>query len=282
MPVFETPGPISVAADLGAVREMLITAGDRADTTVDVRPSDQADASDVEAARHVRVDLSDGVLRIEGPKVRAFDFSRRTRSVDVTVELPSGSTVSAVIQVGDFHLAGLLGECRLKTGAGNVRLQQTGALRCDTGAGHVTAGGVEGDAEIHTGTGKVRVGEVEGSAAIRSSNGDIEIDAVAGAVRARTANGAITIGRAGGAVDAKTSNGSIRLDEVRRGSVELGTAAGDLDIGIADGTAAWLEVNTGHGYVRNLLDTAAGPDGSSETVEVRGRTSYGDITIRRS
>jgi hypothetical protein len=30
--------------------------------------------------------------------------------------------------------------------------------------------------------------------------------------------------------------------------------------------------------VRNLLDKATGPD---ETVEVRGRTSYGDITIHR-
>jgi hypothetical protein len=34
--------------------------------------------------------------------------------------------------------------------------------------------------------------------------------------------------------------------------------------------------------VRNLLDTASRPGESDETVEVRGRTSYGDITIRRS
>ena len=57
---------------------------------------------------------------------------------------------------------------------------------------------------------------------------------------------------------------------------------GDLDIGIAEGTAAWLEIEHQFGHVRNMLDTASRPDESDETVEVRGRTSYGDITIRRS
>jgi hypothetical protein len=69
---------------------------------------------------------------------------------------------------------------------------------------------------------------------------------------------------------------------VARGSVVLETANGDLEIGIAEGTAAWLQVNTGFGHVRNLLDEATRPTESDETVEVRGRTSYGDITIRRS
>jgi hypothetical protein len=40
------------------------------------------------------------------------------------------------------------------------------------------------------------------------------------------------------------SNGSIRLGEVARGSVVRGTAMGDLEVGIAEGTAAWLAVNT--------------------------------------
>jgi DUF4097 and DUF4098 domain-containing protein YvlB len=281
MPKFETPEPISVAVDLG-VGNVRITASDRTDTTVEVRPSDESDESDVQAAQQVRVDYTNGVLRIEGPKVRAFDFSRKTRSVDVSVELPSGSPVSAELQMGDFRSAGRLGECRFKTGAGNAWLERTGPLRLDTGAGHLTVNGIAGNAEISTGTGKVQIGEVEGTAAVKSSNGDITIDAVTGDARVRTANGEISIERAGAGVDAKTSNGSIRLGEAVRGSVMLGTAAGDLEIGIAEGTAAWLEVNTGFGHVRNLLEDATRPAQTDETVEVRGRTSYGDITIRRS
>jgi hypothetical protein len=41
-------------------------------------------------------------------------------------------------------------------------------------------------------------------------------------------------------------------------------------------------VNTGHGHVRNLLESAARPGEADETVKVRGHTSYGDITIHRS
>jgi DUF4097 and DUF4098 domain-containing protein YvlB len=281
MPNFETPQPISVTLELGA-GHVRIVASDRTDTVVDVRPSDESDQSDVQAAAQVRVDHANGTLRVTGPKARAFDFSRKTRSVDVSIELPSGSQVSAELQMGDYRCAGRLGECRLKTSAGNVAVERTGALRLSTSAGHVTADGVTGDAEIHTGSGKIQVGEIEGTAVVKNSNGDIMIDSVTGDVRVRAANGDIHIDHAGAGVDATSHNGSVRVGEVVRGSVVLATAKGDLDVGIAQGTAAWLEVNTGFGHVRNLLESAAGPDEADETVEVRGRTSYGDITIRRS
>jgi hypothetical protein len=69
---------------------------------------------------------------------------------------------------------------------------------------------------------------------------------------------------------------------VARGSIVLGTPAGDLEIGIAEGTAARLAVNSGHEHVRNLLESAARPGEAAETVEARGHTSYGDITFHRS
>jgi DUF4097 and DUF4098 domain-containing protein YvlB len=277
---YQTPGPISATLELG-VGDVRITASDREDTVVEVRPSDEADESDVKTAQQVQVDYANGMLRITGPRVRA-SFSRKTRSVQVSIELPTDSQVSAEMQVGDFRCAGRLGECRLKTSAGNVWLERTGPLRLDTSAGHVTADGISGNAEISTGSGKVRIGEVEGSAVVKNTNGDTTIDAVTGDVRVRAANGDIRVERAGAGVDAKTSNGSIRLGEVARGSVALETAMGDLEIGIAEGTAARVAVNTGFGHMRNLLDTASRPEDTDETVEVRGRTSYGDITIRRS
>lgn len=281
MPKFETPEPISVSLELG-VGDVRITASGRTDTVVEVRPSDEADESDVKAAQQVRVGYANGMLRVTGPKARGFDFSRKTRSVDVSIELPSGSQVSAEMQMGGVRCAGRLGECRLKTSAGNVWLERTGPLRVETSAGHVTADGITGNAEISTGTGKVKIGEVEGTAVVKNSNGDTTIDAVTGDVRVRAANGDICVERAGAGVDVKTSNGDIRLGEVVRGSVVLGTAMGELEVGIAEGTAAWLEVNTGFGHVRNLLDNATRPEEADETVEVRGRTSFGDITIHRS
>ncbi|WP_018684291.1 DUF4097 family beta strand repeat-containing protein [Actinokineospora enzanensis] len=281
MPKFDTPDPISVTVELG-VGEVRIAASDRADTVVDIRPSDDTDESDVKAAQRVRVDYANDVLQVIGPKARAFDFSRKTRSVDVTIELPTGSHVSAQVQVGGFHCAGRLGESRFKTAVGNIQLDRTGPLRMDTSTGHVTVEGVAGHAEITTGSGKVRVGTIDGTAVVKNSNGSTTIDAVTGDVRVRAANGDITVERAGAGVDAKSSNGSIHLGEVVRGSVLLATATGDLEVGIAEGTAAWLDVNTAFGRMHNLLDNATQPDAADKTVEIRGRTSYGDVTIRRS
>ncbi|MFD9891118.1 DUF4097 domain-containing protein [Amycolatopsis sp. NPDC059027] len=281
MPIFETPEPISVTLELG-VGDVRFSASDRADTVVEVRPTNPADESDVKAAGQVRVEYANGRLQIKGPKARAFDFSRKTRSVTVSIELPTGSHVAGDAQVGGFRATGRLGECRLKTSVGDFQFEHTGSLHLDTSTGHVTADGVAGNADIHTSSGKVRIGEVEGSVVVKNSNGNTEFDAVAGEVRARAANGDIFVGRAGAGVDAKTANGGIRIGEVVRGSVMLATSMGDLEVGVADGTAAWLEVHTGFGQVHNLMESATRPDESDETVEVRARTSYGDITIRRS
>jgi DUF4097 and DUF4098 domain-containing protein YvlB len=280
MPTFETPESINVVLDL-SVGYVQIAAGDRADTVVEVRPSDEAEETDVEAARQVRVDLAGGELRVIGPK-RTFDFSRKLRSVDVTIELPVGSRVDARVQMGDLRTAGRLGETRLKTSAGNLSVERTGALRLDTSAGHVTAGAVTGDAEISTGTGRVQVGEVQGSAAVKNSNGATVIGTVIGDVKVRAANGDIEIERADAGVDAKTSNGDVRLGLVARGSVVLETGMGGLDVGIAEGTAAWLEAKTGFGHVRNQMDNATGPDEAAETIQIHARTSFGDITVHRS
>ena len=97
----------------------------------------------------------------------------------------------------------------------------------------------------------------------------------------RAANGDISVGHAGAGVDAKTSNGNIRLGDVNHGAIVLGTAMGNLDIGIAEGTAAWLDVTTGFGQLRNLL-TATRPDDTDRKAEIRGRTACGDITVHRA
>ncbi|WP_326567637.1 DUF4097 family beta strand repeat-containing protein [Amycolatopsis rhabdoformis] len=280
MPEYETLSPISVTLEI-SVGDVQITASDRQNTVVDVRPSDENDESDVKAAQQVRVDYTNGTLTVTGPK-RTFDFSRKTRAVDVTIELPTGSAVTAELQAGDFRTAGRLGASRFKTSAGNARLDRTGPLHVSTSAGHVTVDGVAGNAEISTGTGKIRVGEVEGTAVVKNSNGETTIASVGGDARVRSANGDITIEHAGAGVDAKTSAGLIHLGEIVRGAVTLETSMGDLEIGVAEGTAAWLSVNTGFGHVRNLMENATRPEEADETVEVHGRTSYGDVIIRRA
>ncbi|SDC23669.1 DUF4097 family beta strand repeat-containing protein [Actinokineospora iranica] len=282
MPIFDTPDPISVTLELG-VGDVRITATDRTDTVVEVRPSDDSDDSDVQAARRTTVEFANGTLLVRTPKARALDFSRKSRSVAVAIELPTGSRVHGDAVMADFHCVGALGECGLKTSAGHIRLDRTRSAHVTTGAGNLTVDQAEGEVEATTGTGRIRLGAVDGPVVAKNSNGHTEIGTATGEVRVRSANGDISVDRAIVGADLKTSNGGIRVGEVVCGAVVLKTGTGDLDVGVAEGTAAWLDLDTGHGRVRNSLDdTAAGPDGADETVEVRAHTSFGDITIRRS
>ncbi|MBP2327952.1 hypothetical protein JOF56_008337 [Kibdelosporangium banguiense] len=280
MPVFDTPEPISVTIDLSA-GNVQIAASDRTDTLVEVRPTDESDESDVDAAQKTRVEFAEGTLLVRGPKGRPL--SRKTRSVDVRIELPVGSQVGSEVSVGDLRTTGVLGECRLKASVGHFRLDQTGPLRLDTSGGHITVNKIAGNAELATGSGRMRIGEIDGTAVIKNSNGGTEIGTVTGELRVRTANGDISVDRAFTRVEAKTANGSIRVGEVVRDSVTLDSSTGDLEVGIAEGTTAWLDLKTSHGRVDNALDELSQePDTSEETVEVHARTSYGDIAVRRS
>jgi DUF4097 and DUF4098 domain-containing protein YvlB len=281
MPTFDTPQPITASVEpvVGNVR---VIASDRADTVVDVRPSDESNASDVKAAEQTRVEYAAGTLTVKGPKTRALDFSNKTRSIDVTIELPAGSRVDGGTAAGDLHGTGRLGECRFKSGAGHIQLDHTGHLHLTTGAGNIVVARVAGNAEITTGSGRVSVTEVDGTAEIKNSNGATTIGTVTGAVQVRAANGDITVEHAADAVSAKTANGSVRANEVVRGAVVLETAMGDIGIGIREGTAAWLDVKTRFGRVHNTMDGTDAPDNAADTVEVRAHTSFGEINVHRS
>ena len=95
------------------------------------------------------------------------------------------------------------------------------------------------------------------------------------------ANGTITVDQAQAAVAAKTANGNVRLGAVARGTILAQTGFGNVEVGVLDGSAAWLDLNTRFGKVHNDLDAAERPGPGEDTVEVRARSAFGDITIRR-
>jgi DUF4097 and DUF4098 domain-containing protein YvlB len=281
MPTFETPSPISMTIEI--VGDARITASDRTDTVVEVRPRDPSKAGDVKAAEQAVIECRDGRLEVRTPK----HWKRYTpfgggESVAVTVEVPTGSSLEASTDLGDLHTEGELGACRAKTGMGTIRLDHTGALHASTGYGDVVVDRVVGEAEVTTGSGDVRLGAIDGRLVVKNSNGGTVVDAVTGDLRVKAANGDVVIGRAQSSVVAKTANGDVRIRDVRHGTVVMETAAGELEVGIHEGIAAWLDVRTSFGTVHNTLGAADGPAPSEGTVEVRARTSFGDIVIGRS
>ena len=281
MTTFDTPDPIAVDLEVG-VGDIRIEASDRADTIVEVRPSDPAKPADVRAAEQTRVEYANGHLTVKGPSGWRQWVSHRGDSIDVAISLPAGSRLQAEIGVAALRATGRLGECRAKVGVGDVSLEEVGALNLKTGAGDVTVDRVAGKAEVVTGSGGVRVGRIEGTAWVKNSNGDTWIGEVGGDARASTASGTITIDRAGADVVAKSAHGRVYLGEVAHGTAVAESALGDLEIGVRDGVPAWLDLRTKFGRVRNELDASEHPVSGEDSVEVRAHTSMGDIVIHRS
>ncbi len=281
MSSYDTPEPISVSLELG-VGVIRITASDRTDTVVEVRPSDPASKDDVTAAEQTRVEFADGRLSIKGPRGwRQVPWRSGRESIDVEIALPAGSHLDGEAGVAALHCTGRLGELRYQTGAGAIRLDETGPVQIRTGAGDISVEQATGRAEIASGSGAVEVGGVDGPATVKNSNGDTWIGDVTGELRANAANGRIAVDRTRAAVFAKTANGDIVLGTVARGEVIAETGFGKVDIGVLDGVPAWLELKTSFGNVRNELETADRPEPPEEAVEIRARTGYGDITIHR-
>jgi DUF4097 and DUF4098 domain-containing protein YvlB len=280
MPVFDTPEPISVQVDL-PVGDAWITATDRADTVVEVRPRNASSRSDVSAAEQTTVEYVAGRLMIRTPKSwRRYGFGTGP-AVDVLIEVPSGSNVHAESSWAAFRAEGRLGECRFNTG-GAIRLDRTGALDVDSSRGEVVVEHIAGSARVKASYGKIRLGEVDGSTEIKNSSGECWIGANTGDLRVKTAYGDITVDRALASVTARTAYGSVRIGDVARGAIDVQTSYGGIEVGVRRGTAAWLDLSSRNGRVHNGLDTADGPAQNDDTVEVRASTAYGDILIRRA
>ncbi|MEU2929444.1 DUF4097 family beta strand repeat-containing protein [Streptomyces sp. NPDC007251] len=278
MPSFDTPEAISVTArvDAGSIQ---FTAGERTDTVVEVRPRDPKKAQDVRTAEQTEVTCAGGTLTVRTPKSGLFG---RTGTVDVTVDLPTGSSLDVTGAWTQVLGEGRLGRTRVKTSSGDVRLEATGPLQLTASHGSVTVDRVDGAAQITTSSGSLRVGVVDGPAVLKNSHGTTTLAAATGEVRINGANGDIEIHRAEASVTATTAHGTLRVGEVARGTVQLETAYGAIEVGVRPGTAAWLDVSSGSGQVRNTLTTSPAPEKTDDTVEVRARTRHGNIDIRRA
>lgn len=122
----------------------------------------------------------------------------------------------------------------------------------------------------------MHVGGVAGTAVVKNSNGITTIGTAADSIRVRSANGDITVDRAESGVEAKTANGSVRVLDAARGTLTLETSLGDIEVGIREGSAAWLDVNTRFGRVVNDMTAATEPGAATDKVEVHA----GDVRRR--
>ncbi|WP_371601002.1 DUF4097 family beta strand repeat-containing protein [Streptomyces sp. NBC_00564] len=216
MQKFDTPAPVSAVLDIPAGRVQFIAA-DRADTTVEVLPTDASKGRDVKAAEQITVAYDGGVLRIGAPAAKNQLFGA-SGSVEVTVQLPAGSRVEGKAAAAELRGVGRLGDVVFEGAYRRIKIDEAASLRLTATDGDVEVGRLGGPGEISTARGDIRIAEaVRGTVVLRTQSGDISVAAAAGVSAAldagtdygRVSNALKNDGTAGLDISATTSRGDI-------------------------------------------------------------------------
>lgn len=280
MNTFPTPNPISITV-AAHYAEVQFVASDRTDTVVDVRPSDPDERAHIQVAEATTVELLGDQLRVIAPKPSLMARIMNSPSVDIVVSLPSGSAIHVDLDAGNVTATGSLGQCTIRTGAGNIRLGDTGTLQVHSGSGDIIAGDVTGDARIDTPAGHTQIASTTGNLSIRNGSTGPRIGRVAGDLHVRAGHGRIEAESVAGNIDARTAHGAVIIGIAGGELIDLKTSHGDLEVGLPDGRSVWLDLDTKYGRVASQFVATDQQPTSGPVVRVVGRTAYGDIRIRR-
>lgn len=276
MPTFTTPGPIAATVEVAGA-QVRVTASDRTDTVVLVEPIDKASRKDVKVAERTKVDFAGGRL-----SVKTTVSGDKNGSVAITIDLPAGSSLAAYLAHSAVHADGPVGQCELHMASGQVQLDRIGALQANIASGEVAIGHIAGRATIDGGAFAMRIGEVQGTVGFSNSGGQTWIGHAAADVDLSSGSCDFDIDRADAQVTVGTASGAIRIGRMTNGQAKLTNGSGNIEVGISEGTAAAIDVNSERGAVHNFVSSQGEPGASDAKVSVHARTRHGDITIQRA
>ena len=188
-----------------------------------------------------RVEFDQGALSVITPERPGLG---RTADLDVTVEVPEGSS------------------CRVHTASADVRCT-----------------GVLSSLDVHTASGDVSAERVSGLARATTASGDVHIGE-AGEVDANSSSGDVTIGQVSGPVLVSTASGDVRIDAASGSRTEAKSASGDINIAVTPGIGVYLDLSTLSGTVSSELDPAEGSGAADMTLSCR--TLSGDVQVIRA
>jgi len=256
---FDATGPISADISLPA-GSVQVTATQTDQVSVSLTASSK---SGERLLAETEVSFEGSTLRVHTPKRSSF---RGNASLDLTVELPEGSSVTADTASADVTCTGTLSLLRAKSASGDVRADR-----------------VTGDVELNTASGDVRLTDTTGDARVSTASGDVTVNGADGDIIAKTASGDIRIGRAGQSVTAKTASGDVDIENIASGLADASTVSGDVTVAVAPGTGLYLDISTMSGDVSSdlLSDDSVAAEGEA-TLTVSCRSVSGDIRILRA
>ena len=273
--IFETHTPVKLRIEnpKGRIR---VFAAETEQTRVELDALDgsaRAIIDEAEVAQYA------GEIVVRIPKFpRLFGF---WNSIDVVVHLPTDSGALLSTGSGLVETEGKLADVRVRSGSGAVRLGPCSEVHVSTGSGEIAVDSASGSVEAETGSGRIVVGEVGEDVRIITASGRAELAHAKGLARLKTASGSIDIGEAGDTVDAFAVSGHVHIRRADHGSVRAKAVSGRISVGVANGTAALLDIATVSGHVHSDLEQGAPPTEGEKHVELTLRTTSGSVNVAR-
>jgi len=175
-------------------------------------------------------------------------------------------------------------DIELVNGSGRIIVQDAnGTFRLRTGSGRIEASNLEGLIDLQTGSGRIEFNHLYGQINLRTGSSRIEGRDVRGQLAAQTGSGRIEIRQAALTGDSrlKTGSSSITFEGSLnpRGSYQMTTGSGGINVTLPDDAAFSLKASTGSGKVLN--EFGSNEVGSLPRPQLKLRTGSGGIHIYR-
>jgi len=244
-----------------------------------------------DAARYlldsVRVLHADGTVSVPLPHDRGGLVGGRTPDFALTVRMPAGSGLRVSAASADVTGTGRAGEVEVSTASGDVDLAGVASGRVAVASGDVRIADAAGALDVRSASGDVSVVRVGGEARVQSASGDVRIGAAEGPASLESASGDVRIGRVDGRLTTRTASGEVTVGSLLGPDARITTVSGDVEVGVPDGTAVWLDVSTRSGEVASDFTGSAAGDGGEpgagdRVLELRVSTVSGDVAVRRT
>jgi DUF4097 and DUF4098 domain-containing protein YvlB len=278
MHTFETPGATAVTIQVGA-GQVTVVAEDTDRTTVELTALNAAGEESIALAR---IEQKGRTVVVHLPRLRVGLF-RQGAGVDVAVTCPRGTSLVVRADSADVRATGTFGDAVVTTGSGNIDVDTvTRSAKLKAGSGTVAAAHVGEALIVTTGSGDVNVDHTGGHALLTVGSGHITIGELAGETVTKTGSGDVDVARLDGTLLTKSGSGSLTVRRAAAGQVTARGASGNVDIGIEDGTAAWLDVSTVSGRISQELGESEAPGEGQQRVEITAHTVSGNLRVHRS
>jgi DUF4097 and DUF4098 domain-containing protein YvlB len=277
--VFETAEPVDLKVEL-STGQIDVTSDDTAKTTVELEAM-HGDNYAKELISNARVEQHGNKISVIMPKNKGGFFGRKGQ-VRATIRLPHESSLKIDTGSADLEARGRFAQANVNSGSGDIQIEQIATGDLKAGSGDVDIEKVIAAVKVKTGSGDVTLGPVGGACDVMAGSGDVVLDTIEGPLKVKTGSGDVVVKAGGDRVDAMAGSGDVLIKQVDRGEVFAKTGSGDVTIGVAAGTAAYLDIQTVTGDVRSSLDTTDVPLDGDSRVAINVVSGTGDVVLQRA